>query len=63
MTPEEGIREFKAWAAGHSGLPVLSDEAISRESIYEPHAQHRDARTRPKGNLCSDQLKYSVETS
>ena len=32
--PEEWIREFKAWAASHSDLPVLSDEAISRESIY-----------------------------
>lgn len=32
--PEEWIREFKAWAASHSGLPVLSDEAMSREFIY-----------------------------
>ena len=32
--PEEWIREFKTWAASHSGLPVLSDEAMSREFIY-----------------------------
>ena len=30
------IREFKAWTASHSGLdlPLLTDEAISREFIY-----------------------------
>ena len=34
MPPEEWVREFKAWTRSHSDLPVLSDEAISRESIY-----------------------------
>ena len=36
MTPEQWVREFKAWTRSHSGdnLPVLSEEAISRESIY-----------------------------
>ncbi len=36
MTPEEWVREFKAWTRSHSAdnLPMLSDEAISRDSIY-----------------------------
>jgi hypothetical protein len=34
MTPEEWVREFRAWTRSHSDLPVLSDDAISRESIY-----------------------------
>ncbi len=36
LPPEEWIRQFKAWVASHEGdnLPVLSDEAMSRESIY-----------------------------
>jgi predicted transcriptional regulator len=33
-TPEEWEREFRAWADSHDGLPVLSDEALTRESIY-----------------------------
>lgn len=34
-TPEEWIKAFQEWAASHSGdRPSLSDEAISRESIY-----------------------------
>jgi len=32
--PEEWIAEFRDWAASHSDLPVLSDEATSRETIY-----------------------------
>lgn len=34
--PEEWVREFRAWAASHDqdNLPLLSDEAISREFIY-----------------------------
>ena len=34
--PEEWIQEFRAWAKGHEQdeLPLLSDEAISREFIY-----------------------------
>jgi hypothetical protein len=34
-TPEEWIAKFHAWADSHStSTPLLSDEAISRESIY-----------------------------
>lgn len=33
--PKEWARQFRAWAEGHGpNLPVLSDEAMSRESIY-----------------------------
>lgn len=33
---EEWWREFHAWADSHPrGTPLLSDEAIDRESIYE----------------------------
>ena len=33
--PEEWARQFDAWAASHDPkIPVLSDEAMSRESIY-----------------------------
>ena len=37
LSPEEWIREFRAWSQSHAhdDLPVLSDEAMSRESIYE----------------------------
>jgi hypothetical protein len=33
---EEWVHQFKAWTRSHAGddLPLLSDEAISRESIY-----------------------------
>lgn len=36
MTPEEWVREFKTWTRSHSAdsLPVLTDEAISRDSNY-----------------------------
>lgn len=36
LNPEEWVRQFEAWTRSHAGmnLPVLSDEAISRESIY-----------------------------
>jgi hypothetical protein len=36
LTPEEWVREFRAWVASHENddLPLLSDEAISREFIY-----------------------------
>lgn len=35
-TPEERIAAFQAWVESHRNLnfPTLSDEAISRESIY-----------------------------
>jgi hypothetical protein len=33
--PEEWIRRFNDWVESHDkNLPLLSDEAISRESIY-----------------------------
>jgi hypothetical protein len=33
--PQEWARQFRAWAEGHDpNLPVLSDEAMSRDSIY-----------------------------
>lgn len=35
-TPKERSRAFREWVESHTGLnaPLLSDEAISRESIY-----------------------------
>ncbi|HEY9851263.1 MAG TPA: hypothetical protein V6D28_17475 [Leptolyngbyaceae cyanobacterium] len=34
-TPEEWIKAFREWAESHRrDSPLLSDEAISRESIY-----------------------------
>jgi hypothetical protein len=33
--PEEWARRFRAWADSHGpNTPILSDEAVSRESIY-----------------------------
>jgi hypothetical protein len=33
--PQEWARQFRAWADGHDPkIPVLSDEAMSRDSIY-----------------------------
>jgi hypothetical protein len=35
LAPEEWVRQFDAWVASHDRTtPLLSDEAISRESIY-----------------------------
>lgn len=36
MTPEQRAREFEEWLDGHDYImaPPLTDEAISRESIY-----------------------------
>jgi hypothetical protein len=36
MAPEEWLRQFRAWTDSHAdrNLPVLSDEAMGRESIY-----------------------------
>lgn len=36
LPPEEWVRTFEAWARSHAdmNLPLLSDEAIGRESIY-----------------------------
>lgn len=33
--PKEWARQFRSWADGHdASLPVLSDQAMSRDSIY-----------------------------
>jgi hypothetical protein len=33
--PEEWARQFRIWADSHDpNIPVLSDEAMSRESMY-----------------------------
>jgi hypothetical protein len=35
LKTEQWLREFKAWVHGHATTtPLLSDEAISRDSIY-----------------------------
>ena len=35
LTPEEWVRQFREWGQSHGRTtPLLSDEAISRESIY-----------------------------
>jgi predicted nucleic acid-binding protein len=36
LSPEEWVRQFKIWTRSHAGddLPLLSDEAMSREFIY-----------------------------
>ncbi|MGA3041789.1 MAG: hypothetical protein ABSF54_13465 [Bryobacteraceae bacterium] len=35
LTPEEWVQQFDAWVDSHDRTtPLLSDEAISRESIY-----------------------------
>jgi hypothetical protein len=36
MAPDEWLRQFRAWTDSHAdrNLPVLSDEAMGRESIY-----------------------------
>jgi len=36
LSPEEWVAEFRNWVGSHSadGLPLLSDDAISRDSIY-----------------------------
>jgi hypothetical protein len=35
MSPEEQAAAFEAWSAGHRPTPPLSDDAISRESMYD----------------------------
>jgi hypothetical protein len=36
LSPQEKARLWREWAASHQvDTPLLSDEAISRESIYE----------------------------
>jgi hypothetical protein len=35
LNTEQWLREFRAWVHGHAtDAPLLSDEAISRDSIY-----------------------------
>lgn len=34
LSPEEWARELEAWAESFPNTPVLSDEAISRASMY-----------------------------
>jgi hypothetical protein len=37
--PKEWARQFRAWADSHNpNIPTLSDEAMSRESIYPDQA-------------------------
>jgi hypothetical protein len=39
-TPEQWIDALRAWAASHKpGAPLLSDEAVERDSIYAGRAE------------------------
>ncbi|MBM4049384.1 MAG: hypothetical protein FJ279_30175 [Planctomycetes bacterium] len=41
-SPQEWARAFRAWAQSHDrALPLLSDEAVSREGIYCPSTGSR----------------------
>lgn len=35
LSAEQRAAAFEAWSAGHRPTPLLSDFAVSRESIYE----------------------------
>ena len=35
LSPEKRAAAFEAWSAGHRSTPDLSDQAISRESMYQ----------------------------
>jgi len=35
LSPEERAAAFEAWSAGHRPTPPLSDDAVSREAMYE----------------------------
>ena len=35
LSPEERAAAFEAWSASHRTTPLLSDHAVSRESMYE----------------------------
>ena len=40
LSPEEWVREFRAWVASHAGnTVVLPDAAMERESIYGDHGR------------------------
>lgn len=35
LSPEERAAAFEAWSTDHRPTPPLSDDAVSREAIYE----------------------------
>lgn len=35
LSPEERAAAFEEWSANHRATPPLSDQAVSRESMYE----------------------------
>lgn len=35
LSPEERAAAYEAWSARHRPTPPLSDDAVSRESMYE----------------------------
>jgi hypothetical protein len=35
LAPEERASAFEAWSAGHRATAPLSDDAVSRETMYE----------------------------
>ena len=35
LSPEERATAFEAWSAHHRPTPPLSDDAVSREAMYE----------------------------
>jgi len=35
LSPVERAAAFEAWSAGHRPTPLLSDDAVSREAMYE----------------------------
>ncbi len=35
LSPEQRAAAFEAWSAGHRPTPPLSDDAVSREAMYE----------------------------
>jgi len=35
LSAEERAAAFEAWSAGHRPTPPLSDDAVSREAMYE----------------------------
>jgi hypothetical protein len=39
LSSEERAAAFEAWSAGHRPTPLLSDYAVSRDSMYDAHDQ------------------------
>ena len=35
LSPEQRAAAFEAWSASHRATPLLSDDAVSREAMYE----------------------------